>query len=465
MPNIFVNLPMPTGDGAGAAVDVSAQGRDKSIVMGGDFGGATVAIEVSTDGGTVFKPIWLFQAAGKKVLPVAAEFMRVFVRGRGSSGPFTATANVGADDKGALFAVIPVPTVDGPGTPVDVSALGNFTTFVVGGDFPGVTVSFEISEDGVDYFACGASFADAGDQQSRIVVANFIRIYLRGHDNNPAVFTPTASVGAINDAGGGTGVDEKVKASATDTTPDFLDQKLAAGDGIALALLNPGADEEIQISVEGADAGDILTGDPITVRGPTNAEGVGAEIARADHQHRLEYEVEDEGALVSARPRMDFVGDGVGAVDVPGEDLTRVTIPGPNLGDGGAVVKRSLYKGDEVITSGNSFVDAMSGGTVIVPIDGDYWVIFEGEGMNSNANAVMEIGISVNSTAPPGPAFVIAGSERDSQGNASDHRPVITTVQLPGLVAGDLIRALFRKKSGAQSVSLMRRHLSIFKVQ
>jgi hypothetical protein len=459
MANIFVNLPMPAGDGPGAAVDVSALGKEKSIVMGGDFGGATVAIEVSTDGGTVFKPIWLFQDAGKKVLPVAAQFMRTFVRGRGSSGPFTATANVGADDAGALFAVIPVPAVDGPGTPVDVSALGNFTTFVVGGEFPGVTVSFEVSEDGVDYFACGASFSDEGDQQSRVVVANFIRIFLRGHDNNPAVFNPTASVGAINDGAGGTGVDEKVKVSGDDTTTGFLEQKVVAGSGIALATLNPGADEDLEISVSGADAGDILTGPPITVRGPTNAEGGGAEIARAAHQHRLELEVEDEGALAGARPTINFIGVGVGAVDNPGQDRVDITIPGGDIGDG-AVVKRSQYLSNTVSTSSNAFVSAMSGSPVAVPIDGDYWAIFEGEGMQSNANAVLEIAISVNSTT-----VATVGSERDSQGNASDHRNVITTVQLPGLVAGDLIRALFRKSSGPQSVSLMRRHLSIFKVQ
>jgi hypothetical protein len=102
----------------------------------------------------------------------------------------------------------------------------------------------------------------------------------------------------------------------------------------------------------------------------------------------------------------------------------------------------------------------MSGGSVVVPIDGDYWAIIEGEGMNSNANASLQIGISVNSLVA-----VVAGSERSSQGNASDSRPVISTVQLPGLVAGDLVRALFRKRVGAQSVSLKNRHLSIFKVQ
>jgi hypothetical protein len=247
--------------------------------------------------------------------------------------------------------------------------------------------------------------------------------------------------------------DELVKVSDDDTTAGKLDTKLSAGANISLSVANPGGDESVVISANVPG-----TADPITVRGDTNADGASGNHADAEHQHRLELEVEDEGALAGARPAINFVGVGVGAVDNPAEDRVDITIPGTS--DGGAVVKRSLYKSDTVSTSGNTFVDAMSGSTVAVPIDGDYWAIFEGEGMNSNANAVMEIGISVNSTAA-----VIAGSERDSQGNASDHRVTMTTVQLPGLVAGDLIRTLFRKSSGAQSVSLMRRHLSIFKVQ
>jgi hypothetical protein len=42
--------------------------------------------------------------------------------------------------------------------------------------------------------------------------------------------------------------DHKVAASATDTTPDYLSPKLAAGAGITLAVLNPGANEQVQIT-------------------------------------------------------------------------------------------------------------------------------------------------------------------------------------------------------------------------
>jgi len=253
-------------------------------------------------------------------------------------------------------------------------------------------------------------------------------------------------------------LDEKVKASATDTTPGFLDQKLVEGLGIDLTLLNPGADEDVEIKADVGEIENNLTyGVPITVRGPTNAPGA-TDVAHADHDHRLEYEVEDEGVLVSARPRMNFVGAGVGAVDLPGLDKTEVTIPG-NVTDG-AVVKRSTYVGASSSTSSTGYVDGMAGLNVTVPIDGDYLCILEGEAEQQNASAVLEIALSVNSVTVP-----TANSERKSQGNASDMRAVVTSVQLPGLVAGDLVRALFRKFSGAQSVTLHRRHLILIKVQ
>jgi hypothetical protein len=257
----------------------------------------------------------------------------------------------------------------------------------------------------------------------------------------------------------GNGVkDEKVKASAADTTPGFLDQKLVQGDGVSLVLLNPGADEDVLISVSGADAGNITTAAPITVRGPTNTEGVGAPIARADHEHRLELEVEDEGALAGARPAINFVGAGVGAVDNPIEDRVDVTIPGA-VTDGASVV-RSVYSGTTVSSSLGIYVDAMSGLSVAVPIDGFYWGIFESDSSNQNANGSLEFGISVNSVL-----VALVDSERMSNGNANDERTVVTTVYLGALVAGDLIRALFRKASGAGSVSLYRKNLTIFKVQ
>lgn len=43
-----------------------------------------------------------------------------------------------------------------------------------------------------------------------------------------------------------------VKATVADTTPSFLDDKLAAASFIALAVLNPGANEQVQISFDAA---------------------------------------------------------------------------------------------------------------------------------------------------------------------------------------------------------------------
>jgi hypothetical protein len=202
MANIFLNLPMPVGDGAGASVDTSAMGKDKSIVIGGLFTGSSVSIEISTDG-VEFQGIHTFTSAGKEVLAVAAMAMRVFVRGR-SAAPFSATCNIGANDVGALFFSLPVPAGDGAGTPVDVSTLGNFTTFVVTGDFNQAGVAIQVSEDGVDYATC-VNFSGIGGQESKVVVGNFMRTFVQGRAGNGFPFTPVVAVGATLDAGGGGG--------------------------------------------------------------------------------------------------------------------------------------------------------------------------------------------------------------------------------------------------------------------
>ena len=45
----------------------------------------------------------------------------------------------------------------------------------------------------------------------------------------------------------------KVKATTADIVPDYLQDKLAAGTGVSLALLNPGGDEQVEITASGAD--------------------------------------------------------------------------------------------------------------------------------------------------------------------------------------------------------------------
>jgi hypothetical protein len=59
---------------------------------------------------------------------------------------------------------------------------------------------------------------------------------------------PVASSGALS-------TDEKVKVTAADTTPNFLQPKLVAGTNITLTLLNPGGNEQIKIDAGGAALG------------------------------------------------------------------------------------------------------------------------------------------------------------------------------------------------------------------
>ena len=79
------------------------------------------------------------------------------------------------------------------------------------------------------------------------------------------------------------GTDELVKASAADTTAKVLDQKLAAGTNISLSLLNPGGDEQVEVSSTGVPAARILTaGAGLTGGGDLSADRTFDVIANAD---------------------------------------------------------------------------------------------------------------------------------------------------------------------------------------
>jgi len=75
-----------------------------------------------------------------------------------------------------------------------------------------------------------------------------------GFDSTGLVNTAAGDVQqAIEDldaalVGGGTD-DRRVKVSSDDTTPGFLEDKLAAGPAIDLVTLNPAGNEQVQVSV------------------------------------------------------------------------------------------------------------------------------------------------------------------------------------------------------------------------
>lgn len=55
-------------------------------------------------------------------------------------------------------------------------------------------------------------------------------------------------MGNCNWGTGGSGADELVKVTAADTTADYLASKIAAGSNVSLSTLNPGANEQLEIS-------------------------------------------------------------------------------------------------------------------------------------------------------------------------------------------------------------------------
>lgn len=205
MPNLFLNLPLPAGNGAGAMVDTSALGRDRTITVQGSFTdpvtgrGPSITVQASVDGGVTFfaVPEGTFDSAAKKTVPVAAQFMRTFVQGFDPLIPLAANVDVASDDIGGRFAVLQVPAAAGVGATVDVSAFGTYNTVIVAGDFSG-GLHIDISEDGIDFVEC-FTFARTGGLRSKDFVAQFMRVR-RTNVSLQVPGTATAGVGAINDA-------------------------------------------------------------------------------------------------------------------------------------------------------------------------------------------------------------------------------------------------------------------------
>lgn len=185
MANIFRNLLFPVFNGRGAFVDTSAMGKEKSIVVSGNFPGATITVEASIDGVNA-APVETFSGSANRTIPVVAPFMSINVRGRVAGVPFVVSVAVGANDNGTRSVVLPLPAGEGAGAPVDVSDFGNFTTCIVTGPSEGATVSIEGSVDGVTYAPIGASSIAPVGIQNVIAVANFMRTFVRGTDASAA---------------------------------------------------------------------------------------------------------------------------------------------------------------------------------------------------------------------------------------------------------------------------------------
>lgn len=207
MGTLSLNLPLPVLNGAGAGVDCSTLGAPRTITCQGELAGAVIAIEVSTDAGVSYTPLYAFNGPTEVVIPVAAQYMRTNVSGRGSKPwlTFAVNVDVGAPDSGSTFGQLAMPVGNGGGAALDISAFENFNTFVCTGEFPGASVAIQISEEavpGADDWSTIGAFYGRGGVLNRVVSAHWARAFVAGRGDT---FTAVLGVGTTDLGGGGGG--------------------------------------------------------------------------------------------------------------------------------------------------------------------------------------------------------------------------------------------------------------------
>lgn len=108
------------------------------------------------------------------------------------------------------------------------------------------------------------------------------------------------------------GNDEKVKVSAVDTTADYLSDKLTSGTGITLATVNPGGDEQVQIST-------VIT----QYTDEQAQDAVGGILTDSD---TIDFTYDDGANTITATVKVDSINDtmidwGSGANQVDTDDI------------------------------------------------------------------------------------------------------------------------------------------------
>ena len=204
MANLFLNVPAPAGNGSGAAVDFSAFGAPKTIIVSGQWTLIpTINVEinndaVSTDGG--WQSIFTVQGSGTVTVNVACRWIRVTISNhRGGMAP---VVNIGGDDAGTTFAELVATAGNGVGAAVDVSALPELKTVQVSLEFRG-SVIIETSNDGGTTWAQEMAFSNPGIQTA-MFTADFMRVRRNGVPVvNPGL--PLINIGACDTGGGGGG--------------------------------------------------------------------------------------------------------------------------------------------------------------------------------------------------------------------------------------------------------------------
>lgn len=244
MPNTFITLDVPRGEGAGTPAVVATTGHPKTFVLAGDVAGARYVVEGSNDGGGTWdilidddgtQTLFTTNNAGTKSVDCIVEQVRVRRIGGASSGPppsltMGAPPSVGP----SFFGRLEVPQQPGLGAPLDLGlGVGPLKTFILRGPIAaGSRFTVLASMDGVQFDELLQFTADQQGARSRQVMCRYLRV-LHGGAFGP---TPAISVGgeglAAGTGGGGepgpTSVDLTLSDSEDHATTEIGREELLA---------------------------------------------------------------------------------------------------------------------------------------------------------------------------------------------------------------------------------------------
>lgn len=212
MGNLYVNLPVPTGNGVGAAVDMSGFGAFKTIQMNGSWSlpnrPSTITIEMNNDAahaGTWAPVCTFFGSAGPgqvQIVTNAAKWFRVRISNyRGGADP---VVQLGGTDDGSVFAAIPATAADGTGAAVDISDMPALKTLQIGNTFTGTCI-LETSEDAAGVNWAQVAAFQAPGQHTWTQAAYWARLKRVNTKTQPGPGTPVATLGATTPGAGGGG--------------------------------------------------------------------------------------------------------------------------------------------------------------------------------------------------------------------------------------------------------------------
>lgn len=206
MSNLFLDLPVPDGNGVGPWIDVSKLGGDKTIkfALAGSkpFIGSVTIEAVLGDNDEAYAGVCQFTKPGRQTLKFAAKLLRVRIKGHKVGGGYI---QVAGDSRGSRFVNLPIMQLDGAGPSVDVTGFGAYTTVMVShGKWTGA-VNIQVSDDD-ENFSDVVTFANGGIKSFELQ-GRYLRARRSGVHPASSQYQPRVDAGAVNDASDAVGIE------------------------------------------------------------------------------------------------------------------------------------------------------------------------------------------------------------------------------------------------------------------